>query len=280
LLGTLYPHYEHIGEIRYNQQDFVCAFFGNTVNETDGWKFLDKKQFLNKVFNGDEPLPLANARYIHSHKDEVKLEIYLNNRPTETILKLCDDFEVYFGRTLREDIVNKIVKTFYEIVDDIKNKRTHTRVAVKPTYIEETTANECLAIIINALSKITNEKLDASVKLRLDPQPIEDKINESNVVLRKEIINHFYDYYSFINGLITEACKTNSAFGRKMTEAVQNISDNYIKRGTYTQEQIVSLIAGWIKNITTLVDIDDQYFRILVAYFVQNCEVFHNESSK
>jgi hypothetical protein len=277
LLQKLYPFYEYIDGERYNEQEFVCAFLGEAVNGVDDWSFLDKKQFLNKVYSGVEPLPITQARFIYSHSDEHKLTKFLKKQPQETLLRLVDEFEDCFVST-EKNIASKICNLFCEIVIAIKDKKTMSKTPVKPVYMDTLTANECLAKIVKGLSGVTEEKLNEFAKLHLDPQPVEDKILESNFALKKEILNNVYDYFHYINDLIAEASKTNSAFGRKLTETVQSASENFIKQG-YSQEQVITNMASWIKNITFLTAIDDLYFRILVAYFVQHCEVFYNETA-
>ena len=114
-------------------------------------------------------------------------------------------------------------------------------------------------------------------KYELDKEPIkkfyrikekipEDDVNYDEIVLR--VVKH----YNFIDSLMREYEAKTTDGSTKLGQEIKEISDKLIAAGKGITE-VLEEIAKDILRKTTNKEADLPYCKIIVAYFVQNCEV-------
>lgn len=130
-----------------------------------------------------------------------------------------------------------------------------------------------LAQIVNSLSNITQEEIDSIIGY--EPVNVDKKILPQNALLKDEIRNKVVKFYLYIENLFKEASNNNSSFFDNLANAVKFASDNYINQNL-PQQVVYDYMVQWFKNKSY--SADDTACRIMVAFFVQNCEVFHEIS--
>jgi hypothetical protein len=127
---------------------------------------------------------------------------------------------------------------------------------------------------IRIVMKKLNEsfKIEENINLEFDSLTIDEKANDTlSNVLKKTIKNNVVDYFTFIKEEFKEleknktfifdniASQINSAYRK-----TQQIDDN--------QDFIYRSLVGWVNKKTN--NYSDEVSRIIVAYFIQDCEVF------
>lgn len=224
---------------------------------------------LRKIFNGKKSLSRKSARYILSHLDEVNFADYIVEQTTDdTRILLCKEFESYIGNTDKDNISAKIATLLSNIIQAIadKNKTTNT---VPLPQLSDFTIEQELTEVIKTLATSPLEQL--KIELTYEPVNVDRKIL-SNGVLKADIRKYVIDYYLFIEGLFKDASKQNSAFFDIIAEQVKYHSDNFIEQNL-PQEIVFDNMVNWLKAKVSYVS--DTACRIIISFFVQNCEVFH-----
>ena len=80
------------------------------------------------------------------------------------------------------------------------------------------------------------------------------------------------DYYLFVENLFKEASQQNSGFFDNIAEQVKYHSDNFIANNL-PQEEVFDKMVDWLKAKVS--GVGYTACRIIISFFVQNCEVFH-----
>ncbi len=249
-----------------NKGEFFINLIEASVNETTNKFFTLSNDYYTRLFEGRK-FPTYAANYIISHIDKEKLDnTFLNETPSEdALIELCNIFEPYIGNATKDNVATKITTLFVNIM---KNLSTQNKEIEKmPISIN---MEQSLSQIVNNLSKLTPEKIDCILKY--EPYNVKKKIEPQNSLLLNDIKNDVVNYYTHIENLFKEASKENSSFFDKLAKAIKFASDNYIAQGL-TQQTIVNNMISWIKS--RALSENETACRIMVAFFIQNCEVFH-----
>ena len=119
--------------------------------------------------------------------------------------------------------------------------------------------------MVNGLNEIP-EKIDYN-QIKID-----DKIQRENKILNYKIKEDVSYYYLFIRKCFAEIDKTDMTF-----EIIAGQIKSFYKKIssiTTDQNKIYDSIANWIFNKYKSGNIEA--YKIIVSFFVQNCEVFEN----
>ena len=274
LLKKLYSYYGG----QKSQQDFVVSILGSAVDDDkyendEYWELLDKKDYLNKIFNGSKALPQKDDRHILKYLNKEGLyNKYLKDITTEdSLVELCEEFEPILGNSTQENIATKITALFVSVVKEIANKKIVATTTNKNELEKFTNLDleQALAEIVKKLSNLTQPEMD--VLLRFNPTNVATKINQDNL-LKNDVLDDVSLYYNYINELLKEASKANSVFVDRLTKAVQFTSDSYISQGL-KQTHVFNNIVEWLK--TKSLSANTTACKIMASFFVQNCEVFY-----
>jgi hypothetical protein len=131
--------------------------------------------------------------------------------------------------------------------------------------------------ITDILQKLTTVDVNELQKLSYNPVAVEQKINSENRLLQEKIIDYVVRYFPFVQDSLGQLDEIGNLKFEKLAIEVKLCFQNFEEQGLQ-QEDIFDGIVNWIKNKT-----QSQYgniaCEIIVAFFVQNCEVF-NEITK
>lgn len=208
--------------------------------------------------------------YILSHLDKECFDSYLyNSSSDDSLIQLCREFEDEIGNATSENVTEKLTDLFISILKDIATKKKPEN-KIQNVFISEQDIEKSLAQIVNSLSNISKEEIDSIIGYQ--PVNVDKKILPQNILLKDEIRSKVVKFYLYIENLFKEASNNNSAFFDNLANAVKFASDNYINQNL-PQQIVYDYMAQWFKNKSC--SADDTACRIMVAFFVQNCEVFH-----
>lgn len=182
-----------------------------------------------------------------------------------------------------EDFKNKIAlcKDCHGIYDDGKTKEEYlnlvkikkkllnlanARVAVSHQDLEDE-----IILVINALSHVNMRSLE-KMKLEYNALKISDKIDEPYVILKNKIESYVCTYFNFIK----ETFRNLEASGQLNFNIIASeIKTSFLKceKELLNKGDIFNSMVNWMNS-----QLDNSSYEaceVVVSYFVQNCEVFH-----
>jgi len=89
-------------------------------------------------------------------------------------------------------------------------------------------------------------------------------------MLRMETQHNVVTYYRYIESIFSES----DANFDLIASEIQTVSAKFEDAGM-SQGQVINQLAEWIRNQRQLDADKSMACRIVVAFFIQNCEVFH-----
>lgn len=161
--------------------------------------------------------------------------------------------------------------------------------AMKPTLEEYTALLNIKRIIekrykvLNSINRIDLEEeirvaLDALIslttskdlpQLEYDALRIDEKIDD--VLLQNEVQNHVLSYYRYIESIFSESTDIFDAIADEV-----KLSSKKLENAGLSQEDVINSLAEWIHNKAFVgEDRGKLACRIVVCFFIQNCEVFY-----
>lgn len=225
---------------------------------------------LRKIYSGKKGISKPSARYILSHLDENGLTEYICDRTTDDArILLCEEFEPYVGNADKDNIANKIYHLLVEILKSIAMPQGNTLPKKSPAQISDFEMERELTEIVQTLAQLPPEQLDT--KLIYNSVNVDKKII-SDTVLKSDVRKYVIDYYVFVEGLFKNAARQNSAFFDELAKQVKFNCDIMISQNV-NQEVVFDKMVAWLKSKVTFAS--DTACRIIISFFVQNCEVFH-----
>lgn len=250
-----------------NPAAFLRDFIENIVDEYNE-KIINKAETeYRKYFNGGRPFPKKSISYVSSHMENEKFEDFiLNNTNDDVLVELCLEFENELGVSTKQDIARKICSLFRTILNNSQN--TNIGLSTPKTCCIDL-ENE-IAEVIKKIANTPPKDLDAI--LQYEPYNVDKKIENKNIILKNDVRNYVIKYYSYIEDLFKEMSKQDTTMFDRLAKEIKYKSDNLIKENT-PQEEVFNRLVNWLKNKATTTQ--DTACRIIIAFFVQNCEVFH-----
>jgi 5-methylcytosine-specific restriction endonuclease McrA len=233
------------------QVDALCPLCGKSL-------FYTKDNVLRKNCEIAHIYPLNPTLY-ESALLENEPRLSQNSNALDNLIPLCRDCHHSFDhpRTVEE------YRRLYAIKRNLIEKEK-----IKKLYYNYTIGDEIISII-NILSNQTDI---STAKLEYDALRIDKKLrNNFSQILKKHITNDVVDYYQFIKNILAEVDKQTPG---KFNLIAANIKSFYlsIKLETTDQEMIFNKMAEWLHGKTEQGSIDS--CKAVIAFFIQNCEVF------
>ena len=141
--------------------------------------------------------------------------------------------------------------------------------------INDSVLEEEIQSILVGLGKITDEtKL---IELPLKALRLDQKILPQNHLLKNDVMTRVIRYYNFIDDLFSAMDRDGTGDFDLIASEVK-VAYGRLDDGKLSQEEIVDRLADWIR-IKSGVGIQNlRACHIVVAYFIQNCEVFREIS--
>lgn len=126
---------------------------------------------------------------------------------------------------------------------------------------------EEIRVALDALISLTTSK--DLPKLEYDALRIDEKIED--VLLQNEVQNHVLSYYRYIESAFSESTDNFDEIAGEV-----KLSSQKLERAGLLQEEVINSLAEWIHNKAFIGgDKGKLACRIVVCFFIQNCEVFY-----
>ncbi len=151
---------------------------------------------------------------------------------------------------------------------DIKD-RLHRNFAAFET-LDKLYLEEQIETVLRQISTASLEQL--SDKLNYNALRVREKISGSNVPLLIKIEGYVVPYYNFIKSVFSQLEREGTLYFKDVAYDVRR-SYRKLQSSGLSQDEIYTQLVNWFKNKTNAQSI--LACEIIVAFFVQNCEVFH-----
>lgn len=126
---------------------------------------------------------------------------------------------------------------------------------------------EEIRVALDALISLTTSK--DLPQLEYDALRIDEKIDD--VLLQNEVQNHVLSYYRYIESIFSESTDIFDAIADEV-----KLSSKKLENAGLSQEDVINSLAEWIHNKAFVgEDRGKLACRIVVCFFIQNCEVFY-----
>lgn len=226
---------------------------------------------LRKIFNGKKSLSAPSVRYILSHLDKQNFAEFISESTTDDArILLCEEFEPNVGNANKDNISDKIATLLANIFKEMvtpKNKKIDT---VPLPQISKFDMERELTEIVKTLALLPAEQINDMLTYK--PYNVDKKVLPQNAILKKDIKQDVVDFYIYVEGLFNNATAKNSLFFDQIAEQIKIASDNYIEQGL-PQEIVFNNMVDWLQSKVSFASRSS--CRIIISFFVQNCEVFH-----
>ena len=199
----------------------------------------------------------ATPAQVEMLKNEPRLGENIND--IDNLILLCKTCHHKFDNPRTLDGYREIYKTKLTLIQMGKFRSTYSIFGLEDE-------------IRIVLQKLNLEDIEECPKLKFDVKKVDEKANETlPKLLKKQIKNDLIDYFDFIKEIFVQIEK--EVPSKFETLATQIKAFNLkCKQTTTNQETIYAGIVDWMYNKT------ERYSKraceIIVAYFVQDCEVF------
>ncbi len=133
--------------------------------------------------------------------------------------------------------------------------------------------------IRNVLFGLASIPPDAKLEeLSMNALRLDQKILPENTLLLNDETTHVLRYYHYIEGIFQSMERAGTGSFNLIASEI-SVAFQKLNQTSLSQEEIVEELAKWIKNKSGVGDKNLRACHIVVAYFIQNCEVF-DEISK
>lgn len=184
--------------------------------------------------------------------------------PSNKIALCCDHAEEYILEPTVED---------YTKLRKIKDRIASTHLL--RIDINEAALEDEIQDVLYGLAGITDEtKL---VELPLEALRLDQKILPENHLLKNDEMTRVLRYYNYIDNIFSTMTRDGTGDFNLIASEVK-VAYQKLDNGLLSQDEIVNELAEWIKNKSGVGSKNMRACHIVVAYFIQNCEVFHDIS--
>ena len=222
-------------------------------------KSIKKYKIVRLYPENDDETELKNAVEEGTIKKPIRGD--LNSNKFALCKNCAEDYEETFTLRMFTQL-SKLKEAFV--------KSYLSRVSIDKIEIEEEIRN-----IIKGLSEI---KQETEIKeLSLSALRIDQKIYPENFLLKKEETDRVIYFYHYINKLFSEMDENNKGSFDLIASEISNAYE-HLNKSQLSQNEIVDQLAQWIKKKSRCEEKELNVCHIVVAYFIQNCEVFHEIS--
>ena len=156
----------------------------------------------------------------------------------------------------------------------LKKKDFYNKVANANSSLERAKLDDELSVVLSNLRNI--HSYDEIANFRKIPLELKEKIHD-NELLRLTIKSDVDDYYNYLRKQLSDLDDVGSEF--KIIGSQFQISYKKLSQIMTDQEEVYNRIIRWVLDELGLTDKYYTAVRIIVSFFVQNCEVF-DEISK
>ena len=156
----------------------------------------------------------------------------------------------------------------YKKLKDIKTvlaRNFKAKEAVSAVQLEED-----IRVVLDALAHVDDSV--ELVPLEYDAIHIDKKIDRQNFILKNEIQIKVLQYYRYIESIFS-----NSGADFDLIASEVKTCSMKLEKSGMSQPDIIEYLAEWIRNKTNLGTESKTACSVVVAFFIQNCEVFYKD---
>jgi len=261
---------------------FLAEVFLYVVNrpnkEDEDIDYRDAPLLLETSFE----CPICHKKLVETVKDKaVKRYVITHIFPTDLEPENAMEFEKAYPKPSRLDSQDNLIALDadcaesymlaptldeYKRLREIKSELARSY-AVK-SKINSIELEDDIRVVIDALIDIQDgSKL---INLEYNALRIDEKLDSKDFMLRMETQHNVVTYYRYIESIFSES----DANFDLIASEIQTVSAKFEDAGM-SQGQVINQLAEWIRNQRQLDADKSMACRIVVAFFIQNCEVFH-----
>lgn len=184
--------------------------------------------------------------------------------PSNKIALCCDHAEEYATEPTVED---------YTKLKSLKDQLASTHHLLLD--INDIALEDEIQDVLYGLAGITDDaKL---IELPLEALHLDQKILPENHLLKNDEITRVLRYYNYINNIFSTMDRDGTGDFNLIASEVK-LAYQKLDNGLLSQDEIVNGLAEWIKNKSGVGSKNMRACHIVVAFFIQNCEVFREIS--
>lgn len=129
---------------------------------------------------------------------------------------------------------------------------------------------EDIRIVLDVLANVDDSV--QLVPLEYEALHIDEKFEAKNYMLKTETQIKVLQYYRYIESIFSES---ETDFDLIASEV--KISSQKLEKSGMSQSDVIDYLTDWIRNKTNLGTDSRPACNAVVAFFIQNCEVFHKD---
>ena len=141
--------------------------------------------------------------------------------------------------------------------------------------INDAALEEEIQNVLYGLAGITEDT--TLEELPLDALRLDQKILPENHLLKNDEMTRVLRYYNYIDDLFSAMDRDGTGDFELIASEIE-VAYKKLDNGKLSQDEIVNKLAEWIKNKSGVGSKNMRACHIVVAYFIQNCEVFREIS--
>lgn len=236
------------------ETDNKCPLCGKSLNRKNKKKGSLSAYNVTQIF----PEDIDIERYVRFSKQQ---KISSDYNSYENLIALCSECSAEYLSDPTDEEHSNLLKIKKALQQNHKLQQDLTDINLE----------EEIQYIVHGLVNINDtEKL---VDLRMEALKISQKIERKNTLLIDTITHDVIRYYSYIEDLFADIDDQKTG---TFTLIASEIRQAYLKISTQgaSQDETFNLIEGWLRQRLDLENRHSMAVRIVVSFFVQNCEVF------
>jgi hypothetical protein len=244
--------------ILFGQVEGMCPLCDNGLTQK-------KKGGIYKVFEIAHIYPEnATPQEVELLKDEERLSDDVND--VNNALAVCPTCHTKFDKPRTVEEYRKWVGIKKQLINKSKAKNIYSLYTIESK----------IFVVLNKLQTV--ELGDNSGNLSLESLKIDEKADETLPPLTKRTIKHnVVDYFDYIKKLFIEIDKE-QPFTFNLIATQVKAAYIKLKQINNDQEFIFWTLVDWLDKKTD--NISKEACEIIISFFVQNCEVFSNDTSE
>lgn len=196
------------------------------------------------------------------------IKIDPNEKPTfDNLIALCPDCAKKYKLSYDERLTPTQTR-----MQRMKELKSGLAMEVESANLLKVIDENDIRSVMLAINDTLNK--EDPIPLNYDPVEISQKIEPQNGLLLREIKRLVREYYDLVRKSLRNLSDENALtfdlddFAHAIKTGCKRLVDQKL-----SQPKVFNLLVSWLKNLSN--SDDDTACRIIVAYFVQNCEVFH-----
>ena len=179
---------------------------------------------------------------------------------TDNLIALCDH--------CAEDYLSDPTAEEYQRIYGLKKVLARNYKAKES--VNAVDLEEDIRIVLDVLANVDDSV--QLVPLEYEALHIDEKFEAKNYMLKTETQIKVLQYYRYIESIFSES---ETDFDLIASEV--KISSQKLKKSGMSQSDVIDYLTDWIRNKTNLGTDSRPACNAVVAFFIQNCEVFHKD---